>query len=169
MNDNPTKWPNTFKQFVGKLPTNFLSVFGHFVNLALKGLKLEWQYLNPQRLLISYWLRLGSMSLKLFFLYPFYLEILYWRIIKFENKIFFFFFVCVKRITLCNCLCSSPSFPRSSALSGISRNSEQKTILQTTKQLIQFIVLEIQFRSLKYMTVIRICKNLSNIPFLSKR
>ena len=48
--------------------------------------------LNPQRLLISYWLRLGSMSLKLFFLYPFYLEILYWRIIKFENKIFFFFF-----------------------------------------------------------------------------
>ena len=126
----------------------------------------------PQCLLISYWLRLGSMSLKLFFLYPFYLEILYWRIIKFENKIFFFFFVCVcvKRITLCNCLCSSPSFPpRSSALSGISRNSEQKTILQTSEQLIQFIVLEIQFRSLKYMTVIRICKNLSNIPFLSKR
>ena len=98
MNDNPTKWPNTFKQFVGKLPTNFLSVFGHFVNLALKGLKFEWQYLStmspnvPQCLLISYWLRLGSMSLKLFFLYPFYLEILYWRIIKFENKIFFFFF-----------------------------------------------------------------------------
>ena len=36
---NPTKWPNTLKQFVGKLPTNCLSVFGHFVNLALKGLK----------------------------------------------------------------------------------------------------------------------------------
>ena len=35
---SPTKWPNTLKQFVGKLPTNFLSVFGHFVNLALKGL-----------------------------------------------------------------------------------------------------------------------------------
>ena len=35
---NPTKWPNTLKQFVGKLPTNCLSVFGHFVNLALKGL-----------------------------------------------------------------------------------------------------------------------------------
>ena len=35
---NLTKWPNTLKQFVGKLPTNFLSVFGHFVNLALKGL-----------------------------------------------------------------------------------------------------------------------------------
>ena len=35
---NPTKWPNTLKQFVGKLPTNCLSVFGHFVKLALKGL-----------------------------------------------------------------------------------------------------------------------------------
>ena len=35
---NPTKWPNTFKQFVGKLPTNCLNVFGHFVGLALKGL-----------------------------------------------------------------------------------------------------------------------------------
>ena len=36
---NPTKWPNALKQFVGKLPTNCLSVFGHFVNLALKGLR----------------------------------------------------------------------------------------------------------------------------------
>ena len=35
---NPTKWSNTLKQFVGKLPTNCLSVFDHFVNLALKGL-----------------------------------------------------------------------------------------------------------------------------------
>ena len=35
---NPTKWPNTHKQFVGKLPTNCLSVFDHFVKLALKGL-----------------------------------------------------------------------------------------------------------------------------------
>ena len=35
---NTIKWPNTLKQFVGKLPTNCLSVFGHFVNLALKGL-----------------------------------------------------------------------------------------------------------------------------------
>ena len=38
LNANPIKWPNTLKQFVGKLPTNCLSVFGHFVNLALKGL-----------------------------------------------------------------------------------------------------------------------------------
>ena len=35
---NLTKWPNTLKQFVSKFPTNCLSVFGHFVNLALKGL-----------------------------------------------------------------------------------------------------------------------------------
>ena len=36
---NPTKWPNTLKQFVGKMPTNCLSAFHHFVKLALKGLK----------------------------------------------------------------------------------------------------------------------------------
>ena len=35
---NPTKWSNTLKQFVGKLPTNCLSVFDHFMNLELKGL-----------------------------------------------------------------------------------------------------------------------------------
>ena len=34
-----TKWSNTLKQFVGNLPTNCLSVFDHFVGLALKGLK----------------------------------------------------------------------------------------------------------------------------------
>ena len=37
---NPTKWSSTFKQFVGNLPTNCLSVFDHFVKLALKGLKV---------------------------------------------------------------------------------------------------------------------------------
>ena len=35
---NPTKWSNTLEQFVGNLPTNCLSVFNHFVKLALKGL-----------------------------------------------------------------------------------------------------------------------------------
>ena len=35
---NPTKWSNTLKQFVGNLPTNCLSVFDHFVKMALKGL-----------------------------------------------------------------------------------------------------------------------------------
>ena len=32
------KWSNTLKQIVGKLPTICLSVFDHFMNLALKGL-----------------------------------------------------------------------------------------------------------------------------------
>ena len=35
---NFTKWSNTLKQFVGNLPTNCLSVFDHFVGLAVKGL-----------------------------------------------------------------------------------------------------------------------------------
>ena len=35
----PIKWSNTLKKFVGKLPTNFLIVFDHFVILALKGLR----------------------------------------------------------------------------------------------------------------------------------
>ena len=32
---NPMKWSNTLKQFVGKLPTNCLNVFNHFLELAL--------------------------------------------------------------------------------------------------------------------------------------
>ena len=45
---NPTKWSNTFKQFVRKLPTNCLSVFDHLVKLTPKGLmkvkpQLNWQ------------------------------------------------------------------------------------------------------------------------------
>ena len=38
LNANPTKWSNTLKQFVDNFPTNCLSVFDHFVKLALKGL-----------------------------------------------------------------------------------------------------------------------------------
>ena len=34
-----TKWSNTLKQFVLNLSTNCLSVFDHFVGLALKGLR----------------------------------------------------------------------------------------------------------------------------------
>ena len=38
----PTKWANALKQFVGNsLPTNCLSVFYHFVILALKRLKIS--------------------------------------------------------------------------------------------------------------------------------
>ena len=35
---NPTKCSKTLKKFVGKLPAICLSVFGHFVELALKEL-----------------------------------------------------------------------------------------------------------------------------------
>ena len=38
LSTNPPKWSNTLKQVVGKLPTNCLSVFDNFVELALKGL-----------------------------------------------------------------------------------------------------------------------------------
>ena len=39
LNANPEKWSNTLKQIVGNLPTICLSVFDHFMNLALKGLR----------------------------------------------------------------------------------------------------------------------------------
>ena len=42
----PTKWPNTLKQFVGHFPTNCLSVFDHFVGLAVKGLSSFIKYMN---------------------------------------------------------------------------------------------------------------------------
>ena len=42
LNFNPTKWSNTLKQFVGKLPTNCLSVVDHFMGLALTGLTEVW-------------------------------------------------------------------------------------------------------------------------------
>ena len=51
------------------------------------------------------------------------------------------------------------------ALSRILGNSKQKIILQTIEQLIQYMVLEILFRYLKYTVVIRIRKNLRNFPF----
>ena len=38
---NPTKWSNTLKQFVGKLFTNCLGTFDHFVWVALKGLSYD--------------------------------------------------------------------------------------------------------------------------------
>ena len=48
LNANPTKWSNPLKQFVGNFPSNCLSVFDHFVKLALKGLKKEWIKENIQ-------------------------------------------------------------------------------------------------------------------------
>ena len=35
LNANRTKWSNILKQFFGKLPTNCLSVFDHFVGLTI--------------------------------------------------------------------------------------------------------------------------------------
>ena len=46
LSTNFRKWSNALKQFVGKLPTNCLSVFGHFVGLALKGLKYSMSSMN---------------------------------------------------------------------------------------------------------------------------
>ena len=45
---NLMKWSNTLKQFVGILPTNCLSVFAHFVVLALKVLieHIRWLLLE---------------------------------------------------------------------------------------------------------------------------
>ena len=40
LSTNFTKWSNILKQLMGKLPANCLSVFDHFVGLALKGLIL---------------------------------------------------------------------------------------------------------------------------------
>ena len=49
---NPTKWSNTLKQSVGKLPTNCLSVFDNFVGLALKGL-IALEFEEPVEKLFS--------------------------------------------------------------------------------------------------------------------
>ena len=40
---NPTKWSNTLKQFVGKLRTNCLKLFDHFMGLAFKELKIQFR------------------------------------------------------------------------------------------------------------------------------
>ena len=55
---NPTKWSNTLKHFIGKLPTNCLCVFDHFVGLALKGLRMflgsHWYFLHKEKLVQQY-------------------------------------------------------------------------------------------------------------------
>ena len=63
---NPTKWSNTLKQSIGKLLTNCLSVFDHFVKLTLRGLTFPvfFSLVNPSlslflplnaRLFLSFW------------------------------------------------------------------------------------------------------------------
>ena len=46
---NFTKRSNTLKQFVGKLTTNCLSVFDHFVGLVLKGLRSQYSNDNTMK------------------------------------------------------------------------------------------------------------------------
>ena len=67
---NPKKWSNTLKQFVGNLPTNCLSVFDHFVGLALKELStpdwdLDFIFTNSFFLLkvITYLIKLCSTTM----------------------------------------------------------------------------------------------------------
>ena len=45
---NPEKWSNTLKQIVGNLPAICLSVFDHFMNLALKGLIFHFSLSNTE-------------------------------------------------------------------------------------------------------------------------
>ena len=50
---NPTKWLNTLKQFVGKLPSNCFSVFDHFLELGLKGLTKRSIWITETAVLMS--------------------------------------------------------------------------------------------------------------------
>ena len=50
---NPTKWSNTLKQIVANLLMNCLSVFDHFVGLALEGLIL---FCYEKLLLLSFFI-----------------------------------------------------------------------------------------------------------------
>ena len=50
LSDTPTKWSNTLKQPFGKLSTNCLSVFGHFMKLVLKGLR---NFITMQKTILS--------------------------------------------------------------------------------------------------------------------
>ena len=75
----------------------------------------------------------------------------------------------MKRITLCNCLCSCSSSCFSSNLIRNIGEFGVKNYFPDPRKLIQYRVLEIHFRSLKYTAVIRLRKNLSNFPLLSTR
>ena len=50
---NPTKWPNTPKQFVAEQTTNYLGLFVHFMGLLVKGLIIDVKFghdpLIPQK------------------------------------------------------------------------------------------------------------------------
>ena len=68
---NPTKWSNTMKQFVGNLAKNCLSVFDHFVGLALEGLTLfkRNKHIVFGNLAITFKSPFSAATMKLFFLF----------------------------------------------------------------------------------------------------
>ena len=72
---NPTKWSNTLKQFVVNFPTNFLSVFDHFVKLALKGLIPELLFRVRLFVVLIF---LNSFMLHLFLLSRTYIKRFVW-------------------------------------------------------------------------------------------
>ena len=50
---NPTKWSNTLKQFVGRLPANCLSMFDHSFRLTLKMLRLKTVNINAKLFILD--------------------------------------------------------------------------------------------------------------------
>ena len=66
---NPTKWSNTLKQFVGNLATNCLSMFDHFMKLALKELiEIISIYVNTCILIFTCTYMKSERNLRLFWL-----------------------------------------------------------------------------------------------------
>ena len=61
-----TKSSKILKQFVGKLPTNCLSVFDHFVILALKGLMKQEVLNNIRAKLTSIFQVFSFLSFRIF-------------------------------------------------------------------------------------------------------
>ena len=64
VNANITKWSNTLKQFVASLPTNCLSVFDHFVGLALKRLSIDLLKMSVCSFESKLHLTIGKLRLK---------------------------------------------------------------------------------------------------------
>ena len=62
LSTNPIKWWNTLKQFVSNLPTNWLSVFHHFVNLTFKGLSTYSVFLRSFNNYFCRWLAYKSLQ-----------------------------------------------------------------------------------------------------------
>ena len=58
---NLAKWSNTLKQFVGNLPTNYLSVFDYFEGLTLS--VFRFQFLNAHFTNALCWLRYNQRDL----------------------------------------------------------------------------------------------------------